>query len=148
MIKVILPFLPPSSNHAYINNGFGGRTLSAAGKKFKTETKVTIARRYTTALTAMKPNMPALVLARFYFESLLNKGWPKTAKSRYKKLDATNRVKLLEDALAEVLGVDDSCTMAFIPVKLQGTPERVELYIWSLEQEACPVYDVISRAEF
>jgi len=145
MLKIVIPLLPPTTNHAYINNGFGGRKLSAAGKKFKTETKVTVARTHTTQLRDFHPDTPLVILARFFFATLVNEGWPKKAKTRYKKLDVTNRIKLLEDCLAEVLGVDDSCTLTFIPDKCQGTPERTEIYIWSIEEEACPVYDAVKN---
>jgi Holliday junction resolvase RusA-like endonuclease len=145
MLRIEIPMLPPTTNHAYTNNGFGGRTLSAAGKKFKNETKVIVARRYATAIKEIKPNASLVVLARFYFKSITNEGWPKKAKTRYKKLDATNRIKLLEDCLAEALGVDDSCNLAFIPNKCVGTPERTLVYIWSIEEEECQIYDAIQR---
>lgn len=143
MLHISLRMLPPSMNHAYTNNGFGGRTLAAGGRKFKNEVKVAIARSHTLELAKFEPNKPLVVLARFYFKTITNKGWPTKAKSRYKRVDATNRVKLLEDCLAEVLGVDDSCNMAFIPDKCVGFPERTEIFIWSIEEEECPIYDAI-----
>jgi len=145
MIRIELPFLPPTTNHAYSTNKFGGRRLSSEGKEFKNETKVLIARKYTTALRAVHKDMPLVILAKFYFETIVNETWPGKAKNRYKKLDVTNRIKLLEDALAEALGVDDSCTLSFIPDKCVGDSERTVLYIWSVEEEECPVYDAIKR---
>ena len=144
MIKLVIAGIPPSSNNAYFNLPHGGRKLTAAGQKFKNETKTFLARRYVRELSTLKANSPHLVLIRFYFESLTNAtyGKPKGAENRYKKVDASNRVKLLEDVIKDVTDVDNSHTMTLIIEKrVLGygvTAERTEVFIWNTEQEESP----------
>jgi Holliday junction resolvase RusA-like endonuclease len=52
----------------------------------------------------------------FTKEQLVNSGWPNT-KTYYKKMDVGNRRKLLEDCIAEVLGIDDLYTFDLRLVK-------------------------------
>jgi len=52
----------------------------------------------------------------FYMPSLFNKGYPKKAKTKYKRRDVTNLVKVFEDLLCDVYGIDDS---AFLEVALR-----------------------------
>ena len=144
MIRLELPALPPSSNHAYINNGFGGRTLSAAGKKFLITTKAHLAQQYPREMMLFKPNLPYIVVARFFFEHLENTGFATgKAQNRYKRVDGSNRLKLLEDALADAGGIDDSQFLSTTPHKVQGTPERTLVWVWSLAEESGPVYDAL-----
>jgi hypothetical protein len=57
----------------------------------------------------------------FPSDELLTAGWLKgTTKSPYKRVDTTNRRKLLEDALAEAIGIDDSLFWEGHGVKLVG----------------------------
>ena len=136
MIHLVIPMLPPSTNHAYENiPGHGGRRLSAKGRRFKLETRVHISRNYPKELQYLKPNRPYAVLCTLYFKNLFTLGYPKKAKNRYKEIDGTNYAKLIEDALCEATGVDDSQFFPFIPLKTEGSPERTELRIWDLEEE-------------
>ena len=139
MIRLEVPWLPPSSNHAYINNGFGGRTLGSKGKKFKNETLAHLTQHYRRELMLFKPNVPFVVAIRFFFQDIENAGFAKgKAKGRYKVFDGGNRTKLLEDVLKDAGGVDDSQTLVSIWQKVQGTPERTVLWIWSTEEEESP----------
>jgi hypothetical protein len=139
MIRLELPWLPPSSNHAYMNNGFGGRTLSTEGKKFKRETTAHFAQRYPREMRFFKANLPYLLVMRFFFEDLENKGFATgKTETRYKKFDGGNRTKLLEDALKDAGGIDDSQTLTSIWSKERGSPERTVLWAWSLEEEESP----------
>lgn len=63
----------------------------------------------------------------FPLEDILTAGWlqetrsgEKKAKSPYKRLDVMNRRKLLEDALSEAIGIDDSLFWDGEAVKLVG----------------------------
>lgn len=146
MIRLELPWLPPSSNNAYTNNGFGGRKLSAEGKAFLIETKAHLAQHYPTQLRIFKPNKPYLVAMRFYFQELETAGFAAgKAKARYKTVDGGNRTKLLEDALKDVGGIDDSQTMVSIWEKghAGGLNERTLIWAWSLEEEECTLYELI-----
>ena len=64
-----------------------------------------------------RDDVPYEVRLLFAFERdyILNKGWPKKAQSRFKKADTTNLDKLVLDALATAIGVDDC---AFFSVQL------------------------------
>ncbi len=76
---------------------------------------------------------------RFFFKSLENARWndptcppSKRPKSRYKRIDLSNRIKLLEDCVRDALDIDDSQTFAASQEKHQirdGEEERVEIII-------------------
>jgi hypothetical protein len=142
VIHLVIQGLPPSANNAYFNLRGGGRTLATAGKKFKNETKAYLTRKYVQEMRKFVPNEPYLVYVRFYFKTLQNGTWGKAkgAESRYKKTDASNRIKLLEDVLKDVTGVDDSNTMALVLEKrlLVGPEEKTEVFIWNLDREESP----------
>ena len=141
MIRLELPWLPPTSNHAYANNGFGGRRLATEGRAFLNKTKTHLAQRYPREMMLFKPNLPYLVLLRFFFEDIENSGFAKgKAKPRYKVFDGGNRTKLLEDALKDAGGIDDSQTLTSIwqKVPTDGSPERTLIWAWSLEEESTP----------
>ncbi len=135
MIFMRFDFLPPSVNHAYFNLPRGGRTLTKQGKKFKTDVKARILERYYQDITKVKPNHPYGLAVVLTFADLTNKTWPREAKSRYKKIDASNRVKLLEDAVSDALGIDDSQIMCLYVEKQEGTIERTCVCVWDREVE-------------
>jgi hypothetical protein len=138
MIHLVLEGLPPSSNAAYFNLPKGGRVLTKAGKKYIAETKDHLARNYMKELTFFKKDAPYLVVFRFYLGRVQNAEWATgKAESRYKRIDVTNRVKLLEDCLKEVAGIDDSQHMRVILDKQEGA-ERTEIWVWDMEEEETP----------
>jgi Endodeoxyribonuclease RusA len=146
MIRLELPWLPPSSNNAYFNLKRGGRTLTDDGRSFLTRTKAHLAQKYPSQMKLFRKNKPFMLLFRFYFEELENKGFAEgKAKSRYKVFDGGNRTKLLEDALKDAGGIDDSQTLTSTWQKERGTPERTIIWAWSLEEEATP-FDEFLRA--
>lgn len=148
MIRLEIPGVPPSSNNAYFNHPRAGRVLSTEGKKFKNETKVQLAKDYRKELQYFKPNEPYLIVFRLTFLSIHNKTWgaeKKAAESRYKKLDATNRIKLLEDVLKDVTGVDDSNTLTFIVQKAEGAWEKTEIFAWATQREESPFDEPLFR---
>ena len=68
----------------------------------------------------------------FYFETIINKGWPTKAKSRYKKFDVANREKLLLDALSKATAVDDS---QFVEIRLRKFQDPLNIgVILTLEE--------------
>lgn len=143
MIHLQIAGLPPSSNNAYFNNPKGGRTLTDAGKKFRAETVGYLQQRYRREMMFFQKNVPYCFLVRLYFEEVENKGYPNKAETRYKKLDGSNRIKLLEDALKTAGGIDDSQMLLFLVDKKQGLPERAELWVWNLETEKTPFDDAL-----
>ena len=143
MIRLEIPWLPPSTNHAYRNSPWGGRQLSSEGRSFLIRTKVHLVQSYRKELRLFEPNEPFAVAFRFYFETIENKGWAaKKAKNRYKTFDGDNRCKLLADALKDAGGIDDSQTLMSAWEKTAGTPERTTIWAWNLKEERGPLGDV------
>lgn len=148
MIHIDIPTLPLSSNHAYFDVVVGRgkkrrtqRVLTDEGKKYKLETTTFIVSTYPQYLQMFKPNTAFGYIIRLHFPNLLNSTWPEKAESRYKKLDASNRVKLLEDAMAKAFGIDDKVFLSTRADKVQGEP-RTEIWVWNMEEE--DPYSVIS----
>jgi Holliday junction resolvase RusA-like endonuclease len=146
VISILLTGLPPSSNHAYFNLPKGGRTLTKGGKKYKTETSTYIMQNFQPLIRGIKLNHPYGILFGVELD-ILNKTWPETAKTRYKRLDVDNRVKLLQDAVVEALGIDDSQMMSSGIFKRHST--EVELtYIVVFDCESENVNDAITTLGF
>jgi hypothetical protein len=113
-----VPFLPPSVNNMFENRknrstGKTTRVKSAEARTFERRFVAEVVPNYQGLLREMDeiledPNIVAEITAHVYFESLVNKTWPK-AKSRYKVLDADNRGKATFDAFRKsVASIDDS----------------------------------------
>ncbi len=144
MIRLELPTIPPSSNKAYYDRKGGGRQLSKEGRAFKLEATAHFVRQYPKEMMFWKPNKPYLIVMRFHFETLLNAGFAKgEAKSRYKVFDGGNRTKLLEDALKDAGGIDDSQTLTSIWQKEQADREYTLIWAWSLEEEPCELHELV-----
>ncbi len=117
--------------------------LSPEGKKYKRETTAHIVQNYPSALLFFKPNKPYLVLLRFFFEDVENSGYGKgKAASRYKIFDGGNRTKLVEDALKDAGGIDDSQTLTSIWQKVRGAPKTI-IWAWCTEEENTPFDDAL-----
>ena len=141
MIHIHVPGLPPTTNHAYFDlvTGKGKkkivkRVLTTEGRAYKAQTTAYIVEHYPTVLNMFKPNTPYGYIVQLCFPNLLNKTWPEEAKTRYKKLDVTNRSKLFEDALAEACAIDDS---AFLTARYDKAPgeEATNIWLWNMEEE-------------
>ena len=110
---VTLPFLPPSSNNIYVTNRQGGRFLSSEAKEFKTKAIAFIQSNCLAAIGKLDRGAVYRVWYAFYFplEDIINKtygsGKKGAASTLYKKMDVENRVKLVADALATAIGIDD-----------------------------------------
>lgn len=143
MIRLELPNIPPSSNHAYVNIKHG-RTLSTSGRKWKTETTAFFAQKYPRQMMFFKENKPYLIVMRFHFELIENATFATgEAKSRYKVFDGGNRTKLLEDSLKDAGGIDDSQTLTSIWQKEKADREHTIIWAWSLEEEPCELYELV-----
>jgi Holliday junction resolvase RusA-like endonuclease len=108
--------------------------LSSKARQFKIRAMQEIQKDGKLALLNLKKNVPYELKLIFFFEKVLNK----TSKfgNRYKKMDLTNRIKLIEDTLSEAIGLDDShnfrtifekhCDPKNLGIKitLQEIPER------------------------
>ena len=117
-ITLKLPFLPPSANKAYRKTRYG-MTLSNDAKTFQTATKLQI-NRQLDGTVRFDPNAPHRLHLHFSMPDLLNKTYPKAAKTRFKKIDAANLEKLLTDLVCGVLGIDDSTIISNTQSKSLG----------------------------
>jgi Holliday junction resolvase RusA-like endonuclease len=139
VIHIFVPSIPISMNAAYANQRGGkGRVLTGKGKRYKLETTSYIARHYPKELKFFKPNVPYALLVHFVFAdevTLLNKGYPEKARTRYKKLDVGNRLKLFEDALTDATGCDDSQNWMIALSKTCGKSDQTHLWVWNMEDE-------------
>lgn len=148
-VYVKLPFIPPSSNNAYFQRG-KIRVLTSKGKKFKAEVKTYIAQHCQHFMAYFKKDTPYTLIACFNIgrDELLNKTWPEQAKERYKKYDASNRLKLLEDAICAACSHDDRQHMIVVAAKgMKATEDEpnTEVWVFNQEQESCPVDEWIGQ---
>ncbi len=110
---VIIPFLPPSSNHIYVSGRGGGRFLSEKAKYFKLRAISHIQSTCLAQITKLDRTTIYSVWYNFFFplEELINKtfgqGKQNSAESRYKRMDVENRIKLVSDAFSTAIGIDD-----------------------------------------
>ena len=124
---VVLPFMPPSSNHIYVTDWRRKmRFLSKEAEAFKRQVITLIQTEKGPELFGIKEHLEKDPTALFtisfnhFFEDdeILNKTWgavdkngkPKkdSASTRYKRMDIGTRGKLVEDAFSKAVGVDDS----------------------------------------
>ncbi len=108
VFSATISILPPSVNEMYVYTTRGPRPSSKM-KKFKAQAGVEIAKQVNFSGEPLDPNKPYRLNVHYYLPSMFNKGWPKKAKTRYKRRDVSNLVKVLEDVVSECLGIDDSC---------------------------------------
>lgn len=137
MIHIWVDSIPPSANNAYAVVR-GRKIMTKEGKKYVTETKTHFVEKFPRELRIFKPNAPFLVCIRFFFPEIENKGWFQgKAETRYKRIDVSNRVKLLEDCLKEAAGIDDAQHLRVLLDKQQGK-ERTDIWVWNMAEEETP----------
>lgn len=138
------PKLPPSTNKIYFNRG-GGRQLTNKARTYKNTLVRWLGKEIAkSGLTTFRDDVPYEVRLLFAFkrDSVITKGWPKKAKSRFRKADTTNLDKLVLDALAKAIGVDDC---AFFSVELTKCISRKPGVSIVLRELSCEPMDVESH---
>lgn len=143
---------PISVNRMYRNGRNGQRVLTGEGKHFKDVLRKTVARaamesQYlwteTQDLVYMSGHHTRLQID-LYLKSVRNKSWKqgggKTAtgkqQSPYIRIDGTNYIKIIEDAVAEGTGIDDSCNLSVCVRKFESLDDpRVEVLFEVLPYE-------------
>lgn len=140
-IRMILP-MPPSDNDIYtdiiVRRGkrqFVIRELTTDARAYKRRVKQEVASLFLKTTDSFKKDIPYTCLVRVFFKKIFNLGWPNKAKTRYKREDAQDRIKLATDSVAEAIGVDDS--HHFLTIISKGEDQndpRIEITI--REQEA------------
>lgn len=134
MIRIKLDGIPPSVNAAYANGRGGRRVLTTAGKSYKTLTANHIVRFHPADIRGIKKDY-AYGLGVTLHMGIFNSGWPDKAKTRYKKLDVSNRIKLLEDALVNALGIDDCQFTVIIAQKVHNEIQSTVVTLWDPTRE-------------
>jgi len=136
--------MPPSGNHLYFNNRYGGRTLTREGEAWRNKAEARF--HEGTDIVFQEPwdlNVRYSVRLTFHFKNLENAGWhlrwksdsssgvkkphkkgDRKAMTRWGKLDADNRLKATLDALKRVVGVDDSAYFPLIVDKDEAPDGR------------------------
>lgn len=109
-LHLVIPFLPPTGNHIYTDRRGGGRILSDEAKAFRGRFLMEVTPHYLPAISRLDPSSLYRIGYVFYFlrEDLINTGFEKgKAKTRYKKMDVENRLKLISDCVVKAIGIDD-----------------------------------------
>ena len=149
MIIMHVPQMPPTANNAYFNMPGGGRALTSKGKKFLNEAVAHLTRHHQAERTQLKPNIALVSIYVAYFDAIETKGFATgKAEGRFVKLDASNRIKLVEDAVTKAYGGNDSANL-FTGLFKRSAPEYkvepcVDVLIWRIDDEPC---DVLNRLE-
>ena len=102
--------------------------------QFKNRAKIQLARQALTLSSNIVNSVPYRLVMEFYLPTLENKNWPKT-KTRFKRRDVSNLIKVTEDLISECIGVDDSCFIEVVAKKLHGPDhnfEGIEIYLEAL----------------
>ena len=107
LFKGYVSRLPPSTNRMYVHTR-RGPVQSKEAKQYKARTKLELAEQIKLTYTGPKDGVAYKLTMVFHLPVLENKGWPGKAKSRYKRRDVSNMIKVIEDVLSDSLGVDDS----------------------------------------
>jgi len=127
ILKVWVPLLPPTSNNIYVRHPSGrGRVLSAKARHFKIRAMQAVQSRGQVVLLQVEKNIPYELHLAIFFEQVENKASRKG--DRYKKMDLSNRIKLIEDTIAEAVGLDDSHNFRTIQEK-HCDPDNPGLYV-------------------
>lgn len=133
-MELSLP-LPPTDNNIYVNLSFG-RALRSDAKRYKALVKESAARVAIKHELSFRQHVACQVRVHLFMD-MYTKGWPKNAKWKFRKLDATNRTKLLLDALAESVGIDDR---HFVSVLVRKEHKPDNQYVRLVLEELWPRY--------
>lgn len=110
------------------------RKLTKKGEKYKNETKAAFSRQYPAEMQLVRPNECTGWAMVLDMPDVLNKGWPEKAENRYKTKDASNRVKIIEDCLAESLAINDAQFFLQFVAKREGVG-YTHIWVWNIEVE-------------
>jgi len=133
VLRVWVPFLPPSSNKiyepVYVRGKPRGKRLSDSGRRFKVRAMKIIQEGGRVAFLNLKEHIPYELTLAVFLEKIENKGWSSgNADSRYAKIDVTNRIKLIEDTVADAVGVDDRHNFR-ISLEKHCDPDHPGIYV-------------------
>jgi Holliday junction resolvase RusA-like endonuclease len=147
ILKMHIPFLPPSENRIRVHRRQGGQVYSKEARDFVTRFSAHVRQEYFTQVAAFVKEHTEWsaysVTMTFTLPTLVNKGWLKNqAKTLYKKVDVGNRRKLIEDCLVQVLGdIDDSVFFEVLLRKRMGSIEGVWITVEEVNSQDFGVPD-------
>lgn len=147
VLKMVYGELPPTSNKLY----FRGTILTKIAKEYAERFSMAISREYLPEINQLNPNALYGMHLHFYFETVVNDSYnnpkvpkSKRAKSRYKRFDLTNRIKLLEDCIRDALAIDDSQTFVACQEKhMDSKNPRVEIFIHEVQPSMFGIPDEV-----
>ena len=140
-LLVAFDFIPPTENNIRVVR-FGGKGLAwtTEAKEFKKKVKNIVRANYwVESAVFSRGHLPdsiyyvQIIIEMPLLNSTYKPGRKSGAKYRYKKTDLTNRRKLLEDAMSEVLSIDDSLFFEVSMVKVHSEVERLQVYIAEID---------------
>ncbi len=117
--RAFVPLLPPSVNDLYFYTPTGPRDKTPT-KTFKSKASKALMKSIAFDAEPLDSNTPYRLEIRFYLPALYNKSWPEKAKTRFKRRDTSNLIKLIEDVVSKSLGVDDSAFVEIFAQKFDG----------------------------
>lgn len=89
--------------------------MTTKGKAVKHEITQLVVKHIASMPQVFSEEHKLKLTVDLYFSAVENSGWSKgKAKNRYKRIDVSNRAKLLEDALFSGIGIDDSLIFELI----------------------------------
>lgn len=135
LLYVNYPVVPPTSNRLY----FRGTRLTEVSRKYAEDFAKFMMQNHGSEILEMDRDSVYALHLKFFLHRLENARWndpkcppSKRPKTRYKRLDLSNRIKLLEDCIRDALDIDDCQTFAGSQEKHQvpdSEPERVEIIV-------------------
>lgn len=119
-IQCWVPTLPPTSNNIYTSGFHGKRVLTTPAKKWRNHATAHLGCEYFLATQGLdrSPETTCVLGLEFHVTDLTNKGWPNKAKDKFKKMDLSNRIKLLEDTWRDFVRLDDHHNFIVMAMKL------------------------------
>lgn len=130
---------PPSVNRMYTNGYRGRRILSKEGERFKAAmTKAVVGEisvlPWRAAVDQVYTGGAGVQLVIGLSREIFNNAWVPGAKTKggnpqspYQKMDATNYIKVIEDAVVDATGIDDNAHIEVTVHKWQSASPLVEI---------------------
>ncbi len=131
---------PPSVNRLYRNGPHGQKILSKEGEVFKAAMTRLVAQEcmktnWKEAVDAVYCKQAWIRLHIVLHLQMLNKSWKPggmtkkgNPQSPYKKVDGTNYIKCIEDAVVDGTGIDDAAHLQTTVVKTHDDEAFVEIF--------------------
>jgi hypothetical protein len=138
---------PPSVNRLYTTGYRGRKILSKEGEAYKAALTACVVAEcmvlpWKSAIDAVYREVAWVNVVIGVHTSIFNKSWKPggltesgALQSPYKKMDGSNYIKVVEDAIADATGIDDSAHLFVGIAKLDDAFPRVEVGYEILSRE-------------